>query len=191
MNEDQDFTTGSIPVKMLKFMVPIFAALVLQAMYSAVDLMIVGKFGSTAGISGVATGRNVLNLFTFFTASFSMGVTVLMGRYLGENHEERIGRLIGGSVLFFAILSIVFSLLMFTLARPIAILMQAPDEALDLTVTYIRICACGFIFVVFYNFISSIMRGLGDSKLPILCGGTGFYIQSLLYDIDFNESGIV
>ena len=171
MDDNQDFTTGSIPKKMVSFMLPIFGALVLQAMYSAVDLMIVGKFGSTAGISAVSTGSNVMNLFTFFTSSFSTGVTVLLGRYLGEKHEERIGRLIGGSVLFFAIMAVIFSVFMAVLARPIARLMQAPEEALDLTVQYITICACGFVFVVFYNYISAIMRGLGNSNLPLLFVG--------------------
>lgn len=171
MKDDQDFTKGSIPKKMIKFMLPILGAIVLQAMYSAVDLMIVGRFGSTAGISGVATGSNVMNLFTFFTANLSVGVTVLMGRYLGEGKEERIGKLLGGSVVFFAALSLVFSVIMFVFARPISALMQAPAEAADLTVQYIRICAVGFVFVVFYNFISAIMRGLGNSKLPLLFVG--------------------
>ena len=171
MNDDQDFTTGSIPKKMIKFMLPILGAIVLQAMYSAVDLMIVGRFGSTAGISGVATGSNVMNLFTFFTANLSVGVTVLMGRYLGEGKHDRIGKLLGGSVVFFVGLSLVFSIVMFVFARPISELMQAPAEAADLTVQYIRICAVGFVFVVFYNFISAIMRGLGNSKLPLLFVG--------------------
>ena len=171
MNDNQDFTTGSIPKKMLKFMLPILGALILQAMYSAVDLLIVGQFGTTAGISGVSTGSNVMNLFTFFTSSLSMGVTVLMGRYIGEKREDRIGTLLGGSVIFFVLLSLVFSLVMFIFANPIARLVQAPEEALELTVLYIRICAVGFVFVVFYNFISSIMRGLGDSKLPLVFVG--------------------
>ncbi len=165
---NQDFTTGSIPVKMVRFMLPILAALVLQAMYSAVDLMIVGHFGTTAGISGIATGSNVMNLFTFFTANIAVGVTVLLGRYLGEHREDRIGKLIGGAVVFFAVLSLLFSVIMFVFARPIAGIMQAPEEAVELTVQYIRICAVGFIFVVFYNFISSVMRGLGNSKLPLI-----------------------
>ena len=165
---NQDFTNGSIPVKMVRFMLPILGALVLQAMYSAVDLMIVGHFGTTAGISGIATGSNVLNLFTFFTSNLSVGVTVLLGRYLGEHREDRIGRLIGGAVIFFTGLSVLFSVIMFAFARPIASLMQAPPEAADLTVRYIRICAVGFIIVVFYNFISSVMRGMGNSKLPLI-----------------------
>ncbi len=165
---NQDFTTGSIPIKMVRFMLPILAALVLQAMYSAVDLMIVGHFGTTAGISGIATGSNVMNLFTFFTANIAVGVTVLLGRYLGEHREDRIGKLIGGAVVFFAVLSLLFSVIMFVFARPIAGIMQAPEEAVELTVQYIRICAVGFIFVVFYNFISSVMRGMGNSKLPLI-----------------------
>lgn len=171
MNDNQDFTTGSIPKKMVRFMFPILGALILQAMYSAVDLLIVGQFGTTAGISGVSTGSNVMNLFTFCTCALSTGVTVLMGRYLGEKHEERIGELIGGSVVFFIILSLLVSLFMFTCARPIAVLVQAPEEALDLTVLYIRICSVGFVFVVFYNFISAIMRGLGNSSLPLIFVG--------------------
>lgn len=168
---NQDFTTGSIPVKMVRFMLPILGALVLQAMYSAVDLMIVGHFGTTAGISGIATGSNVMNLFTFFTANLSVGVTVLLGRYLGEHREERIGKLLGGAVVFFVLLSVLFSVIMFVFAHPIAVLMQAPEEAVELTVQYIRICAVGFIFVVFYNFISSVMRGMGNSKLPLIFVG--------------------
>ncbi|MBR6004560.1 MAG: MATE family efflux transporter [Lachnospiraceae bacterium] len=156
---------------MIGFMLPILAALVLQAMYSAVDLMIVGKFGSTAGISGVATGSNVMNLFTFFTCNLSVGVTVLMGRYLGEGKNDRIGKLLGGSVLFFVVLSLVFSAIMFIFARPISAIMQAPEEAVELTIQYVRICAVGVVFVVFYNFISAIMRGLGDSRLPLIFVG--------------------
>ncbi len=167
-NDNQDFTTGSIPGKMIRFMFPILGALILQAMYSAVDLLIVGRFGKAADISGVSTGSNVMNLFTFFTCSLSAGVTILVGRYLGEKREDRIGRLLGGAVAFFFALSVLFSVIMFSFAMPIARLMQAPKEALALTVTYIRICAVGFVFVVFYNFISAIMRGLGDSSLPLV-----------------------
>lgn len=166
--EQQDFTTGSIPKKMLRFMLPILGALILQAMYSAVDLLIVGKFGTTAGISGVTTGSSIMNLLTFTISALTTGVTVVMGRYIGEKRPERLGKLIGGAVCFFFIVAIVITVLLFLFARPFAVLMQAPDEALDLTVLYIRICAVGYVFIVFYNFISSIFRGLGDSRLPLI-----------------------
>lgn len=168
MNDKQDFTKGSIPVKMLRFMVPILGALILQAMYSAVDLLIVGKFGTTAGISGVSTGSNIVNMATFTICGLTMGVTVLIGRYLGEGRPEKIGKVIGSVICFFLSLAVLLTILMLVFARPIAMLMQAPEEALDLTVQYIRICGAGMVFVIAYNVISSIFRGMGDSRLPLI-----------------------
>ena len=168
MNEKQNFTTGNLPLKMLSFMFPILGALILQAMYSAVDLLIVGHFGTTAGLSAVSTGSNIMGLFTFPMASLTTGVTVLIGQYIGEKRTEKIGELIGGAVFFLIILSLAISALIFAFAPQIAVIMQAPEEALGLTVQYIRICAVGYIFIVFYNFISAVMRGMGDSKTPLL-----------------------
>jgi putative MATE family efflux protein len=168
MNEKQDFTQGSIFSKMVKFMFPILGALILQAMYSAVDLLIVGKFGTTAGISGVSTGSSIMNLVTFTLSALTTGVTVQIGRYIGEKREDRLGRLIGSAIFFFTLVGIVVTVIMVIFARPIAVMMQAPEEAVDLTALYIRICGAGFIFIVFYNFISSIFRGLGDSKSPLI-----------------------
>ena len=160
MNDKQDFTRGSIPVKMVRFMFPILGALILQAMYSAVDLLIVGKFGTTAGLSGVSTGSSIMNMVTFSLAGITTGVTVLIGQYLGEGNEKRLGKLIGSAVVFFMALSVILSVLLIIFARPVTVLMQAPEEAVELTAQYIRICSAGFIFVVFYNFISSIFRGM-------------------------------
>jgi len=168
MNDKQDFTRGSIPVKMIKFMMPILGALILQAMYGAVDLLVVGKFGTTAGISGVSTGSNIINMATFTLSGLTMGVTVLIGRYLGEGRQERIGKVIGGVICFFLTLAVILTAVLLVFARPLAVLMQAPAEALDLTVLYIRICGGGMVFVIAYNVISSIFRGMGDSKLPLL-----------------------
>ena len=168
MNEKQDFTQGSIFIKMVKFMFPILGALILQAMYSAVDLLIVGKFGTTAGISGVSTGSSIMNLVTFTLCALTTGVTVQIGRYIGEKREDRLGKLIGGAICFFTALGIIITFILIIFAKPIAVLMQAPKEAVELTALYIRICGAGFIFIVFYNFISSIFRGLGDSKSPLI-----------------------
>ena len=163
-----DFTQGSIVGKMLRFMIPILGALVLQAMYGAVDILVVGWFGTTAGISGVSTGSNIINLVVFVVTGLSMGVTVLIGRYIGEKKENRIGKVIGGAVCFFAVLSVVIAVCMLVFAKPLARLMQAPEEALDLTVSYVRICGGGVFFIVAYNVISSIFRGMGNSRLPLI-----------------------
>ena len=95
-NDMMDFTQGSILKKLLRFMVPILGALILQAAYGAVDLLVVGRFGSTSGLSGVSTGSQVLNLVTFVVTQLAMGITVLIARYLGEKREEQIGSIIGG-----------------------------------------------------------------------------------------------
>lgn len=89
MNDKTDFTQGSILKKLALFMLPILGALVLQAAYGAVDLLVVGRFGSTAGLSGVSTGSQVLNLVTFVVIQLSMGITVLIARYLGEKSRNR------------------------------------------------------------------------------------------------------
>jgi putative MATE family efflux protein len=163
-----DFTTGNILAKMVRFMVPILGALVLQAMYGAVDILIVGRFGTTAGVSGVSTGSNVLNLITFTITSLAVGVTVLIGRYLGEGKEKQIGRVIGGAICLFFVISVVVAAGMLLFTRPLVELMQAPAEAVELTMQYVRICGGGIVFIVAYNLISGIFRGLGNSKLPLV-----------------------
>lgn len=163
-----DFTQGNIAKKLLKFMVPILGALVLQAMYGAVDLLVVGQFGTSAGISAVSTGSNIINLATFVITGLTMGVTVLISRYLGERTPERIGKVIGGAIAFFFLLTAVMMVLLLAFAPRFAGLLNAPEEAYGLTVSYVRICGAGLVFVVAYNVISGIFRGLGNSRLPLV-----------------------
>ena len=166
-NEKADFTQGSILKKLVAFMIPILGALILQAAYGAVDLIVVGRYGSTSGLSGVSTG-SVLNLVTFAVTQLAMGITVLIARYLGEKRPQEIGAVIGGTTLVFAGISVVLFILMVGFAHPISVLMQAPEEAVDLTTMYVRICGGGIFFIVAYNVLSAIFRGLGDSKSPLL-----------------------
>ena len=168
METKHDFTQGNILKKLVLFMVPIFGALVLQAMYGAVDLIIVGWFGTTAGISAVSTGSNLVNLVVFTVTGLSMGITVLISRYIGEKKQERIGKVIGGVIWFFAILAVILTIALLLAAPVLAKLMQAPEEALELTTLYVRICGGGIVFVIAYNVISSIFRGMGNSKLPLI-----------------------
>ena len=167
-NDKADFTQGNILKKLVAFMMPILGALILQAAYGAVDLLVVGRFGSTSGLSAVSTGSQVLNLVTFVVIQFAMGITVLIARYLGEKRPERIGAVIGGGAVVFTMMSVALFIAMVGFARPISVLMQAPAEAVDLTASYVRICGAGIFFIVAYNLLSAIFRGLGDSKSPLL-----------------------
>ena len=167
-SDKADFTQGNILKKLVAFMMPILGALILQAAYGAVDLLVVGRFGSTSGLSAVSTGSQVLNLVTFVVIQFAMGITVLIARYLGEKRPERIGAVIGGGAVVFTMMSVALFIAMVGFARPISVLMQAPAEAVDLTASYVRICGAGILFIVAYNLLSAIFRGLGDSKSPLL-----------------------
>ena len=139
-SDKADFTQGSILKKLVAFMMPVLGALILQAAYGAVDLLVVGRFGSTSGLSAVSTGSQVLNLVTFVVVQFAMGITVLIARYLGEKRPEQIGSVIGGSAIVFAIISVILFVIMVGFARPISVLMQAPSEAVDLTTSYVIYC---------------------------------------------------
>lgn len=130
METKHDFTQGNILKKLVLFMVPIFGALVLQAMYGAVDLIIVGWFGTTAGISAVSTGSNLVNLVVFTVTGLSLGITVLISRYIGEKKQERIGKVIGGVIWFFAILAVILTIALLLAAPVLAKLMQAPEAVL-------------------------------------------------------------
>ena len=163
-----DFTQGSILKKLALFMLPILGALVLQAAYGAVDLLVVGHFGTTEGLSAVSTGSQVLNFVTFVVVQLSTGVTVLIARYLGEKKSERIGGVIGGAACVFIILSLILFFVLVFFAKPVSVLMQAPEEAVSLTTSYVRICGGGIIFIVAYNLLAAIFRGLGDSKSPLI-----------------------
>lgn len=168
MNNRSDFTTGSITGKLVSFMLPILGALVLQAAYGAVDVLVVGRFGTTSGLTAVSTGSQVLNLVTFVITALAMGITVLIARFIGEKNTEDIGPLIGGSTLVFSIISAVLFVVMLLFPRQISVLMQAPAEAVQLTAAYVRICGCGIFFIVAYNVLAAVFRGLGDSRSPLI-----------------------
>lgn len=167
-SDKNNFTEGNILKKLSLFMLPVLGALILQAAYGAVDLLVIGRFGSTAGLSAVSTGSQLMNLATFMVTQLAMGATVLIARYLGEKKPERIGAVLGGATVVFAILATVLFVLLVFFAHPIAVLMQAPSEALGLTTRYVRICGMGIFFIVAYNMLAAIFRGLGDSKSPLL-----------------------
>lgn len=166
--EKSDFTNGSILKKLIPFMMPILGALVLQAAYGAVDLLVVGRFGTTAGLSAVSTGSQILNLVTFVITQLAMGITVLIARYIGEKTTSQIGKLLGGAAVVFTIIAAALFVVMVVFARPLSVLMQAPTEAVELTSVYVRICGAGIFFIVAYNVLSAIFRGLGDSRSPLI-----------------------
>ena len=168
MSRENDFTRGKILSPLIRFMVPVFLAMLLQAMYGAVDLLIVGKFAQSVDVSAVSTGSQIMMTITNLVTSFAMGTTILLGQRIGEGRGREGGRVIGSSICLFAVIAVSFTLLIPVLCRPLSALMNAPAEAFDETAAYIRICGFGSLFIIAYNLIGSIFRGIGDSKTPLM-----------------------
>lgn len=165
---EHNFTQGPILPALLSFALPVLLALLLQAMYGAVDLQVVGRFGTAADISAVSTGSEIMRTLTMILTGLSMGVTVLLGQKLGEEKPEEAGRTVGSGVCLFGVLALAVTAAALAGAPALARLMRAPADAFAGTVTYVRICAGGSVFIVAYNLLGSIFRGLGDSRMPLL-----------------------
>lgn len=167
MSENKTFTQGKILSPLIRFALPVLFAMFLQTMYGAVDLLVVGRFSSPSGVSAVSTGSWMMHAVTAGITGLAMGTTVLLGMRIGEGKRHEAGRVIGGSIAFFAVLSAVLTVLMYIFAPQLSSLLRAPAEAFSQTVAYIRICSLGSVFIVAYNLIGSIFRGMGNSKLPL------------------------
>ncbi len=166
--KNNNFTSGPILLPLLKFAFPVLLALVLQAMYGAVDLLVVGKFGTSADVSAVSTGSQLMGTITSMIASFSMGTTILLGQQIGQGQPREGGKTVGTSVVLFAIVGAAATAALMLGADALAGLMHAPAEAFEKTASYIRICGAGSLVIIFYNLIGSIFRGLGDSRTPLV-----------------------
>ena len=128
----------------------------------------VGRFATAADVSAVSTGSWLMQLITSFVVGIAMGTTVLLGRRLGEGKPEEAGKIIGASIVLFAIIGVVITFFMELCAVPVAQIMRTPIEAFDATVLYVRICSAGSVFIVAYNVLGSIFRGIGDSRMPLV-----------------------
>ena len=168
MTRTSNFTEGPILSPLLWFTLPVLLALFLQTMYGAVDLMVVGQFGQPADVSAVSTGSQVMMSVTALIAGLSMGATILLGQKLGEGKTEEGGGVAGSAVALFAAVAAALTAVMILAAAPLSRLMQAPTEAFDQTETYVRICSGGATFIVAYNALGAMFRGIGDSKTPLL-----------------------
>ncbi len=171
MEKTQSFTEGRIFSPLIRFSLPVFLALLLQALYGAVDLLIVGKFGGEfADVyqSAVSTGSQIMQTITFVITGLAMGITVYVGEKIGAKQREEAGKIIGSGIFLFGVVAIVLTVVLMLTSPALSKLMQAPAEAYNDTVVYMLICSSGMIFVVAYNILGSIFRGIGDSNTPLI-----------------------
>ena len=171
MNKTQNFTEGKIFSPLIRFAIPVLLALFLQAMYGAVDLLIVGQFGGEAAdvfVSAVSTGSQIMMTLTVVITGLAMGLTVYVGEKIGAGRREEAGEIIGSGITLFGVLSLALTLVMVLCSSVLTETMHAPAEAFNDTVWYVATCSAGTLFIVAYNLVGSIFRGLGDSKIPLL-----------------------
>lgn len=185
MNKVQNFTEGKIFSPLIRFALPVLLALFLQAMYGAVDLLIVGQFGGEYAeefVSAVSTGSQIMMTLTVVITGLAMGLTVYVGEKIGAGERNEAGEIIGSGISLFAMISIVLTVIMVFASFALAKIMHAPAEAFDSTVLYVAICSAGTLFIVAYNLVGSIFRGIGDSKIPLLTV-TIAYVLNILGDL--------
>lgn len=167
MNQNAALTQGKVLPALLKFTLPFFLANLLQILYGTVDTLVVGNFGSTASVSAVSSGAQLLSLVTFFMLGLTGGATVLLGQYLGAGEPKRAGHSIGVAACLFTIISVMLTVVMVFAYPGILTAMNVPVEALPQAREYTLICVLGIPLIVGYNTVCAILRGMGDSKSPL------------------------
>lgn len=165
------FLQGSIFKSLIRFALPVLGALILQAAYGAVDLIVVGWFGDAASISAVGTGSGFMQMVTFIITSLAMGSTVVIGQHIGEEKPKEAGNTVGTTILLFAIIGIVMTVILELCTGKIVELLQVPAESVEKTILYLRICSAGILVIIAYNVISGVLRGVGNANLPFLFVG--------------------
>lgn len=163
-----DFTKGKIMKSLILFAGPVLFAMFLQALYSAADLLIVGKFATKADVSGVAIGSQLMTTLTNMIVSFATGATIYLGQKIGEKKAHEGGIIIGNAILFFGLMGLLMSLSLPLLSGPLAHLLKAPAQSFTQTKHYIMICGGGAMMIVAYNVLGAIFRGIGDSTTPLI-----------------------
>lgn len=161
-------TDGNVLPSLVKFTVPILFSILLQTTYGTVDLLIVGQFSDIADVSGVTIGSQIMQTVTAFFAGLSMGTTILIAQYIGSNENKKSSKVVGVSIFLFTALAIIASFTIAACNKIIAQLMQTPAESFSHTSSYLFFTGIGTIFIVFYNLIGSVFRGIGDSKTPLV-----------------------
>lgn len=165
------FLEGPVFGSLIRFAVPVLGALILQAAYGAVDLMVVGWFGDAASISAVGTGSSFMQMVTFIITSLAMGATVVIGQHIGEHKPKEAGNTVGTTIILFALVGVAATVLLEVSAGNIVNLLKVPEESVAKTILYIRICSAGILVIIAYNVISGVLRGVGNARLPFLFVG--------------------
>lgn len=166
--QENTFLKGRILPPLIKFALPLMLSQLLQALYGAVDLIVVGHYGTTADFSAVATASQLMQGITGIIIGLTTGVTVLIGQAVGSGNGKRAGEISAGMTKLLIVISLVFFAVLTLFAQQALDLLKIPLAAKAAGTVYIRICAAGVVFISAYNAISGLFRGVGNSKMPLI-----------------------
>lgn len=180
----KDFTTGNLSKQLILFALPFMASNALQVLYSTIDMIIVGEYVGTAGLSAVSQSSLILNFATMVTLGFSNAGQVLISQALGAKKHKEMNDVIGTLFSFITILSVILSAVILLLRTWILNVMRIPVESYDMAMDYLVICGAGLVFTAGYNMVSAVLRGMGDARRPFLFIGIASAVN-LVLDILF------
>jgi putative MATE family efflux protein len=163
-----DLTEGNLTRQLIIFSIPFMLSNLLQGLYSVVDMVIVGRFVGSVGLSSVSIGSQLIMFFTWLGMGFSTSGQVMIGQYVGMKDKEGIRRTIGTLFSMLIIGAVALGLIGAGLTNQLLHAMNTPDEAFDGAVSYLRICCAGMLFIFGYNAVSSVLRGMGESQRPLI-----------------------
>ena len=164
---EKNLTSGSVFKNMMLFSLPYLLSYFLQTLYGMADLFIIGQFEGVASTTAVSVGSQVMHMLTVILVGLAMGTTVAVGQAVGAGDLKKASSAIGNTVTLFLGVSVALTVVLLVCVRPIVGIISTPEEAVEGTIRYLTICFIGIPFITAYNIISSIFRGLGDSKSPM------------------------
>ena len=164
---EKNLTTGNVFKTIVSFSLPFLFSYFLQTLYGMADLFIIGQFNGVDSTTAVSIGSQVMHMLTVMIVGLAMGSTVMIGKAVGAQKKEDASTAIGNTIILFLIFSVIATAILLLCVKPIVSVMSTPAEAVSGTVSYLTICFMGIPFITAYNVISSIFRGLGDSKSPM------------------------
>ncbi len=164
----KDFTNGNIARQLFALMIPFMLSNALQVLYSTIDMIIVGKYVGTAGLSAVSQSSSILNFATMVCLGFANGGQVLIAQAIGADKKNETNSIIGTLFTVILAMGVIFSIIIVLFKNVIINVMNIPSESVLMSDDYLIICGAGMIFTAGYNMISAILRGMGDSKRPLL-----------------------
>lgn len=176
----RNLTEGNLLKTLLTFAFPYIIANFLQALYGATDLLVIGHFCSSNSVSAVALGSYIMHTITFLVAGFTVSATILIGNSFGAKKYEEIQKIINTTMYIFTIFSILMTIILLILSDNVLSILHTPPEALEEAKNYVCISAFGIIFIVFFNLMSSILRGVGNSQAPMVFVGISTFINIIL-----------